>query len=692
MNRKTKLFFSLVSLCFSIAVLCFGVYSAMSVSYTVNGSVSYTIQDVFVSWTTRVYRMTSTTPLGTTSTVAEENQANVSAIQALGAGDSVGSGYEQLTGEGYTNSDETYDIENGTVTNSGETYTPSFPVPSLTYGSPSAANQGYAFYIVIDITNYGTEIVNAKVSMNNTTLTNTDYRYTNGINIPATADGTYGKGRLVIGLALSDVTVSESGNFGFTITINRGSATFGYDNVLFSSATPAATTAVVESVSVDGASTTYPSPVTFANAEAISLNSETIGAKEEKTVKITLKAQNSNSAYQRLKLTYSNLPEGLRVNSTSIFLPQDGTEKVYTIKFYNQTSEDISLENVQATISLENVSNLLMHDEANNYYYVEMGTVMRDTENEYIRWRHISADGETPIGDATVSSLNGTYILETDLASEYTNEAQIYVQQKVQEGMLDGSISADSEEEMYLAMYGFLDEYVANHYFGVMCAFNTEVTADIVGGNYKPIYKNTEYLSQNVLANDYKTSTIRKYMNYTGDDTVYKHPVYVDLLKYELGIEEPPTSGTIEYSHANTNSMQGNMVTDLNIDTTYDEIYTQIQARDLTDLYTDMTKSTTNPNDVTVPNVSVEGLNDTGSDTFWLLSYYEAYTLLSSGTSTGADSGRDWNDAVEMDDYWLRSPQFSLSLSAYSVDDDGNFIDVDYVYNTSAARAAFQIL
>ena len=48
MNRKSKLFFSLVSLCFSIAVLCFGVYSALSVSYSISGSVSYEINDVFV--------------------------------------------------------------------------------------------------------------------------------------------------------------------------------------------------------------------------------------------------------------------------------------------------------------------------------------------------------------------------------------------------------------------------------------------------------------------------------------------------------------------------------------------------------------------------------------------------------------------------------------------------------------------
>ena len=684
MSRKSKLFFSLVSLCFSIAVLCFGVYSALSVSYTVSGSVSYTIQDVFVSWTTRVYRMTSTTPLGTTSTVAEENQANVSAIQALGAGDSVGSGYEQLTGEGYTDSDETYDIENGTVTNSGETYTPSFPVPSLTYGSPTTANQGYAFYIVIDITNYGSEVVNAVVSMNDksTTSTNTDYRYTKGINIPATTDETYGTGRLVIGLALSDVTVSESGDFGFTISINKGQETFGYDNVLFSTAT----TAVVESVDVDGASTTYDTPVAFANAKAISLNSETIGAKEEKTVKITLKAQNSNSAYQRLRLTYSNLPEGLRVNSTSIFLPQDETEKVYTIKFYNQTSEEISLENVQATISLENVSNLLMHDEANNYYYVEMGTVMRDTKNEYIRWRYISADGETPIGDATVSSLNGTYILETDLASEYANEAQAYAQQKVQEGMLDGSISA---EEMYIAIYVFMDGYLENYFSGTLCAFNTEITYDADDGSNATAYKNTNYLGQNVFANDYKTSTIRKYMNYTGDDTVYKHPGYLYFMENLMGFEESPPTGQVTYSTANTNTQASNMVTDLNIDTTYDEVYTQIQARDLTDLYTDMTDSTTNPNDVIVPNVSVEGLNGTGSDTFWLLSYYEAYTLLSSGTSIGTDSGRDWNTEAEYDYYWLRSPDSSSSDIVYLVGGGGNLYSNINIY--SAARPAFQI-
>ena len=55
MTKKSKLFFSLVSLCFSFAVLCFGVYSAVSVDYSVMGSVSYELTDVFVDIETTLY-------------------------------------------------------------------------------------------------------------------------------------------------------------------------------------------------------------------------------------------------------------------------------------------------------------------------------------------------------------------------------------------------------------------------------------------------------------------------------------------------------------------------------------------------------------------------------------------------------------------------------------------------------------
>ena len=54
--KKSKLFLSLMSLCFALAVLCFGVYAANQVNYTLSGSVSYEVSDAYVTVTTRVYK------------------------------------------------------------------------------------------------------------------------------------------------------------------------------------------------------------------------------------------------------------------------------------------------------------------------------------------------------------------------------------------------------------------------------------------------------------------------------------------------------------------------------------------------------------------------------------------------------------------------------------------------------------
>ncbi len=55
MSRKSKIFLSLASLCLSLMVLCFGVYSAVSVDYTISGSISYEVDSAFVNITTKVY-------------------------------------------------------------------------------------------------------------------------------------------------------------------------------------------------------------------------------------------------------------------------------------------------------------------------------------------------------------------------------------------------------------------------------------------------------------------------------------------------------------------------------------------------------------------------------------------------------------------------------------------------------------
>ena len=206
MKRRGKLIFSLVSLCFSIAVLCFGVYSALSVSYSINGSVSYEINDVFVELDLSVYRALSTTPVNS----ATHNQ-NVSTIKEAGNNISE-TDFGKLS---YTDHKSTY--ENGVVTNPGQEWSTSSSGLDLTYGSPTEDNQGYAFYIVIDIHNLGSEIINAQITAP-TSLENTILQDSGNVEI--TADGTE---RIVLGLALDDVTKGiTSADFTYTITISRG--------------------------------------------------------------------------------------------------------------------------------------------------------------------------------------------------------------------------------------------------------------------------------------------------------------------------------------------------------------------------------------------------------------------------------------------------------------------------------------
>ena len=54
MKRKFKLFATVASLCLSVALMAFGVYAASTVTYTVNGTVSYTMDDVLVHVTAKL--------------------------------------------------------------------------------------------------------------------------------------------------------------------------------------------------------------------------------------------------------------------------------------------------------------------------------------------------------------------------------------------------------------------------------------------------------------------------------------------------------------------------------------------------------------------------------------------------------------------------------------------------------------
>ena len=209
MNKKSKLFFSLVSLCFSLAILVFGVYSAMSVSYTVSGNVSYTINDVFVNISTKLYR--------SKDTVLTDEYLQGANLNSFEQG-SVPNGLED---SGTVIEDViSYDEKNNTL-ESG-TYEKENNL-DLKYGTYSTSdNTSYAYYVVMMLSNYSTKPAYATIQNNTTGDVNSLIRISNDTTLPAKKSGEdCSTTIMVIALALDDATKNTNGEFSFKVNVSK---------------------------------------------------------------------------------------------------------------------------------------------------------------------------------------------------------------------------------------------------------------------------------------------------------------------------------------------------------------------------------------------------------------------------------------------------------------------------------------
>ena len=626
MKRKSKLLLSLMSLCLSVAVLVFGVYSAMSVSYQVTGNVSYNVQDVFVKIELSVYKSTSHNPLD-----LEAHKSNITTIQnapSLPVADT------QVIAE-MTDSVETYNIETGEVINPGATLEDSYNGLDFVYGAPQAEdNKAWAFYVVLDITNYGEDIVNAKITNNTTGDTqNTYFEQTSGVNIPAKSGDKYGSARLVIGLAVADVTKAASGDFSYTVTVDKGEIKTGVE------VTGLKINGEQQSIEpfLLGSETNTNLPSTMVE---VPVGTAEIAGRSE----IELDVFSSLPSYARMFVTNNDTNSNIKVNASSAYIKGNGVYKIYIDNTSTTTTQTLDLSDV--SISYDKKDTLMQYDDAENYYYVEMGTYMPsgETTNEYIRWRYLTSDltgyaqATNPNDTTTLSDLTGMYIQET------------YVDDTTHEVSWENS---------------FIKESGAT-----------------------PSYHHTETGLEKVPANEYRASNIRKYLNLTNDDVVSK-----DYNK---------SSSSEYYGYG----MQSNLCKDLNIDIDNDIIYKQITARPLTTsagtgLYDNMYDSTSGGKvecDISygVPYENKAGsIDDSNFDKFWLPSYYEMYKLFTddSGANTAVSCpSRVWHtQSGSSVTYWLRSPASSYDDLACYVNSLGVFFNGFSVMDNDNARPAFQI-
>lgn len=214
MKRKTKLFFSLASLCLSVAMLCFGVYSAMSVSYTVNGSVSYEVKDVFVNISTKLYKSTSTTLISEAQQLVKLQE--FSSLPTLMP--------DEIEDTGYNDEHSTYEDKQVSDPGQTTTFTSKTALP-INYGAyTEGGDKAYGYYIVIEIENLGTETVHAIADISNIAGVNDSLNSIVQI-LQDFCDIDGGQtGYLIIGMALNDATKGVQNTFDFTVTIDKGKA------------------------------------------------------------------------------------------------------------------------------------------------------------------------------------------------------------------------------------------------------------------------------------------------------------------------------------------------------------------------------------------------------------------------------------------------------------------------------------
>ena len=337
----------------------------------------------------------------------------------------------------------------------------------------------------------------------------------------------------------------------------------------------------------------------------------------------------------------------LFVHSTSLYLPQNssgelssGESKDLTIYVNNNTSSAKTISGLK--VSFEEKESLLQKDTENKYWYVEMGTVMGQTQSEYIRWKYIAS-----VDDSSGSDVATKYTT-FDADTTPTGKGYFYLETNVL-----SAIGRDGTNNM------------------IEVSFNNDWTRTSARAGHQT---KAEWTSIN--ANDYATSNVRRYINGVDSYDAYKNP-----------------SGTSTYPYTyEPDGRESNMYDDLNIDTTNDLVYEKIVARSLGELYKDNTNSTTNPNDVTYPSDLKDGdeyYQEGHEDAFWLLSYYEVYQLTGGSSTIDSDSGRVWPTG-SANYYWLRSPNSVFSVFAYIVDTSG-FLNFDFVdFHSHAARAAFK--
>lgn len=155
--KKMKLLMSLSMLCLSIAMLCFGVFAASSVTYTISGTISYTVTDVYCTISGVVYRNSAANVATAT--------LNTNLTSLIGG-----------TTSGYTSAQT---LSAWTSTGSATSPETKAETVNIAFGKDSNSAEWYTYYIILTIQNNSSKQLSANLAITHPASGDTGYSLLN---------------------------------------------------------------------------------------------------------------------------------------------------------------------------------------------------------------------------------------------------------------------------------------------------------------------------------------------------------------------------------------------------------------------------------------------------------------------------------------------------------------------------------
>ena len=216
MKRKFKLLLSIGVFILCVGLLVFGVYAANQVNYTSNGTIRYTVKDVFVEVHTKLFRSTDTAvktqaELDATLTALENSNdfqttATAQHLQDMNYGIS-----------GTTDNTELKTFTSNTISSPNTTMSKTLNDFALVYDEYAAANTySFAYYIVITVQNSGNAAVGVTATTTVPASSNTLYNSTASKNVAAS-----GTQNFVFATCLDDPRLAVNTTFNYSLSVSK---------------------------------------------------------------------------------------------------------------------------------------------------------------------------------------------------------------------------------------------------------------------------------------------------------------------------------------------------------------------------------------------------------------------------------------------------------------------------------------